>query len=539
MGDDDTSKRHDASHDDTISPDEWERQAREAIERIRGRAGEFGSRVRRVIERAGAHWEASAAVPQSGQVPITAGERARTLARRWADIDFLVDPELPAALAVHGMVEGIVWRAEVRERGETRTLDERIESYRGTLPTGDTPKLPVWEYEFPLTPEIEAGERRERVPGTGSVQACGQCGGTGHCDCATCAGTGTEECPRCHGSSQLTCPRCRGRGQIADSKGDRPALHDASHLQVHAERLLNEASERVNFLRERLRNDWQARPPLTASSSAPVPANGTALISCPDCDKGMVACGCDHGRRACHACGGTGHAECTQCKGTGHVVQHREVVRRFDTRIGQRTLPAADDASSWIPDDILARGSVEPVWEGPLDAIVETPRPPQIPEDIWKAALAFAMLHRDAASPTEPAPAEDARRIIGRRLALVRLPLTRVAYTFAEKPYLFVAYGREGAERFWAERFPHRWSRVGRFLRAMSRDLGEPAQSDQPPPGNVSSLLDYRIARGGTFASTEHPPLPHGDTAQSSSDPAQSLPSTGQSDPTPERGTPE
>lgn len=508
MGEDWTGKRHDASkrdeHDghDGLSADELERQAREAIAQIRERVGDLGGRVRRVIERAGARWEASAAVPQSTEVPISAGERARALARRWADIDFLVDPELAAGLSVHALEDRAIWRAEVRERGETRSLDERIEAYRGTHAPEEHPALPVWDYAFPLTPEIEAGERRERVPGAGSIQACAQCGGSGHRVCSGCEGSGTQVCPHCHGRGRLVCARCRGRGKIEAGSGARPSLQDATHLQAHAERLLNEAGERINFLRDRLHDEWLARTN-TPPSTTPSGASAAHLIPCPDCEGGTIACDCEGGRRACAVCGGVGQTECAACKGSGRVVHHREVVRRFDTRVGRRTLTADDASANWAPEDVLARGAVEPVWEGPLDGVTATPRPLNVPEEMWKAALAFAAIHERApvagAPERPPAPGEE-RRVIQRRLALVRLPMTRVEYTLAEKPYVFVAYGRDGAERFWAERFPHRWSRVGRFLRAISRDLSEQAQADQPPPGKVSTLFEHRVRIGDADA---------------------------------------
>lgn len=510
MSDEWTRKRHDGSEHDQVSPEELERQAREAIAQIRDRVGELGGRVRRVIERAGAHWEASAAKPHGTHVSVAAGERARSLARRWADVDFLVDPELPASLAVHAFDEGEIWRAEIRERGETRVLEQRIEAYRGEQAPEEHPALAVWDYAFPLTPDVEAGERRERVPGAGSIQACAQCGGGGRRQCATCGGNGTEVCVRCHGQGRLTCRRCRGLGRIEASGASRPSLQDTAHLQAHAERLLNEASERINFLRDRLRDDWRnaSHTPVPAPSHVTTPS--AAMIPCPECDHGTVACDCDHGRRACTACGGAGKVECAQCKGSGRVVQHREVVRRFDTRIGRRTLSSDVVVSKWVPDDVLARGAVESVWEGPLDTATDAPRPPQIPEEIWKSALAFAAIHQRTPAGDAPAQGEVERRVIERRLALVRLPLVRIEYLYAEKPYVVVAFGREGAERFWAERFPHRWSRVGRFLRALSRDLGETAQGDQSPPGQVSSLVDYRAQRNGAGAPSTEQTLPPG-----------------------------
>jgi len=81
--------------------DELERQAREALRMFRESAGELGTRVRDVLDRASTYWqEAGPEPPAASAVPIADDLRARELARRWVAVDFLVDPELPEMMTV-------------------------------------------------------------------------------------------------------------------------------------------------------------------------------------------------------------------------------------------------------------------------------------------------------------------------------------------------------------------------------------------------------------------------------------------------------
>jgi hypothetical protein len=498
VGDEWNGGRHDASEHEIAPMDDLERQAREAMDQIRSRFGDLGSRVRRVVERASAHWEASAPMPASGgEVPPKDRERARALAQRWADIDFLVDPELAAGLTVLHMEDAALWRVELRERGETRTLEERISPYRGTDAPQVQPLRPVWEYDFPATPEIESGERRERLPGTGSVQPCDACSGTGRRACRVCGGRGSDVCPRCRGSARLTCPRCRGRGRI-------PAVHSGMHaMQAQSEHLATDAYGHIVHFAERLRQDRNGThgtaPEWAAAGAAP---DGT--IPCPDCENGTIACDCNAGMRPCAACGGQGVEECPVCRGSGKVVHHREVVRRFDTRVGVRTLPPDERVAHWAPPEVLVRCAGEQVWSGrPGNAVASQP-PAGVSGAVWKEAVAFAATSLPSidSGSAAAAAAGGERRVLSHVLSMVRLPLTRMEYVFAERQYVVVAFGARGAERFWAETFPHRWSRVSRFLRAISRDL-----SDSPPwrepggsAGQISALEDYRARRAGQDA---------------------------------------
>ena len=504
------------AHDDLS--DDLERQARETMRVIRDTVGELGTRVRQAIEYASNSWEETLPVATApGTVPGADDAHARALARRWVAIDFLVDPELAEAMSVHAVRGASVWKISLRERGETRTLSESSESYKGVTPPPLGPILPLWEYSSPALPDIESGERRERLPQTTALGACLKCNGSGHRSCATCEGKGFVQCPVCHGRSRTPCRRCRGRGRIADPAAERRARSARSYLQVQAERFAADAGDKLADLAERLRQDYGVPLPPSAQWAPVAPASGET-IPCPDCVNGTVACSCGNGNRVCEQCHGTGAQTCDACAGSGRVVRFKELVRRFDTHISQRVLPADDPAAAgWVPDDMLRRGSGEQVWEGPFETLaVDSPAPGGVPADVWSTALRFAQGSGRALSApvSAPPPASDGeRRVISRRLRLSRLPLTQVDYVFAGKPYSFVAVGRAGAERFWAQSFPPRWGRVSRFLKALARDLS----SEQPPErqrititpqGALSSLDEFRARREHTSEppSAERPP---------------------------------
>jgi hypothetical protein len=482
--------------------DDLERQARETLRSIRESAGELGARVRQAIERSSAVWdESSEASPPPPIVHSSVDEWARTLARRWVSIDFLVDPELSEGMHVLALDEDAVWKAGVRERGETRSLAEASESYQGQDVGQPGPILPVWEYNFPVSPEIEAGERRERLANSELLGACLRCNGTGHRACAGCEGKGFVQCPTCHGRARIPCKRCRGRGRIADAAAERRARASKGYFQVRAERLAVDAGERLADFAERLRQDYGVPLPPSGQWAPQAPASGET-IPCPDCVNGTVPCDCGNGKRVCERCHGTSVEACGACGGSGRVLRYREVVRQFDTRLSERTVPGGGGRAQWVTDDMLRRASGDFVWEGAADALSDTP-PEGVPLDVWVQARELAGIGSRPAltSAGQAASSRGERRVIGRRLRLDRVPLTRVQYTFAGQPYEFVAVGHAGTERFWAQSFPPRWGRVSRFFKVLARDLnGEyplPERRISPPPPNgaLSSLDEFRARR--------------------------------------------
>ncbi|HEX5545778.1 MAG TPA: hypothetical protein VFX24_00110, partial [Ktedonobacterales bacterium] len=116
----------------------------------------------------------------------------------------------------------------------------------------------------------------------------------------------------------------------------------------------------------------------------------------------------------------------------------------------------------------------------------------------WTVARALASGEN---GDEEASPASDDldRHVIARRLRLTCIPVTHVEYTYDERELDFTAVGPGGSERFWAESFPARWTRVGRFFKAVMRDLnGERGPSDERrrlPDGAPRPLDEYRTAR--------------------------------------------
>jgi hypothetical protein len=469
---------HNNHHARDEQADELEIQAREIVRAFRENAGELGERVQQAIAHARVLWEESATVDAPVfDDPHPDEARARSLARRWVKRDILVDPDLPASMSVIALHDTEVWRVELRERGETRALVESADPYIGVRPDVIAPTQPVWDYDFPTTPDIESGERRMRLDGGDSLGACERCHGSGKRACTHCAGKGFTTCPECRGRGRKTCPRCRGRGRIADAAAERRARAAKSYFQVHAERMAQNAVERLADLSERLRQDYGAPLPPSAQWAPTAPASGETL-PCPDCVGGTIACSCNEGKLVCAVCHGSEQEPCPACHGTGKVIRHQEIARRFDTRIRSRlALPANEAASAWITDDMLRRVNGDIIWEGP-DSDLDGPAPASAPPQVWQAAQALKA-HADAETSPDKSAAQGAgeRRTLWRRASLMRAPITRLEYAYAGRAYTVVVVGRDGEERFWADTFPPRWHRVSRFLQAVVRDInGESAR---------------------------------------------------------------
>lgn len=502
MGDDWTRRTRDTAPDRDELTDELERQARETIRLFRESMGDLGMRVRQALDRASELWESS-----SGVDPETIGARdlapandlrARELARRWVARDFLVDPELPDGMRTRALYETAVWRVEMSERGETRMLAEGSSPWTGAQPPPPSPILPVWDYTFLATPEITSGERRERLAGSEMAGACLVCNGTGHRNCSDCDGKGFTRCPDCRGKARVTCRRCRGRGRIADAAAERKARSSKGYFQVQAERLATDAAEKLADFSERLRQDYGVPLPPSGQWAPTAPASGET-VPCPDCIDGTIACSCKTGKRVCATCKGSGYSACAACDGSARVIRYREVLRRFDTRVVSRTvMPTRAEEAGWLSPAMLKRAAEETVWEGALTDVLGEP-PLGVPGGVWAVARSLAHGGDDAdQSATRPQDDLD-RRVIGRRLRLTTIPITHVEYDFDGRAFDFSSVGPSGSERFWAESFPARWTRVGRFFKAVVRDLngerGESGERRRLPDGAPRPLDEYQIRR--------------------------------------------
>ncbi len=511
MGDDGTRWPGDAAPDRGELTDELERQARETIRLFRDSMGDLGERVRQVIDRASELWEASSGIdPDSTGIRNLAPAnelRARELARRWVARDFLVDPELPNGMRTRALYETAVWRVELSERGETRTLGESSAPWTGTPPPPPSPVLPVWDYSFPATPEITSGERSERLAGTEMAGACLVCNGTGHRDCAHCQGKGFTRCPECRGRARVTCRRCHGRGRIADAAAERKARAAKSYFQVRAERLATDAAGKLADFSERLRQDYGVPLPPSAQWAPTAPASGET-IPCPDCVDGTVACSCKTGKLVCATCKGSGYAPCAACDGSARVIRYREVVRRFDTRtISREVMPAKAEEAGWLTSAMLRRAAEEAVWEGELDEVTDE-APLGVPAGVWAVARTLASGAADGET-SESGADDPERHVIGRRLQLTCIPMTHVEYSFDGRAFDFTSVGRSGSERFWADAFPARWTRVGRFFKAVVRDLNGERDDRKRLPGGTGTpraLDEYRTRHVRILPDDASPP---------------------------------
>ena len=75
---------------------------------------------------------------------------------------------------------------------------------------------------------------------------------------------------------------------------------------------------------------------------------------------------------------------------------------------------------------------------------------------------------------------------------LVRIPYTKVQYRYAEQDYMLYIYDSEGKEKFYTDRYPARWDRVERLVKAISTDLLAPMPSETPNASGGS----YRVPIG-------------------------------------------
>jgi hypothetical protein len=173
------------------------------------------------------------------------------------------------------------------------------------------------------------------------------------------------------------------------------------------------------------------------------------------------------------------------------------------------------EIAAWLTEGMVRKGRGEEVWTGSFDALGEA-APSSVPLAVWTTIVEVARRDRDRLAESEPkgTPSAGERRVISRRVSLERVPLTRVDYTFADKPFAFVVIGSTGTERFWAQEFPPRWSRVNRFLKALARDLQREGLADwssRPEDTPFRNLDDFRARKasgGGTADSAAGPETP-------------------------------
>jgi len=145
---------------------------------------------------------------------------------------------------------------------------------------------------------------------------------------------------------------------------------------------------------------------------------------------------------------------------------------------------------------MLRRASEETAWDGDLDEVTGE-APLGVPAGVWMVARSLVNGENGAedSGQSSEAEADPERHVIGQRLRLTCIPVTHVEYTFDGRAFDFTSVGPSGSERFWADAFPARWTRVGRFFRAVMRDLnGERDDRKRLPGGAPRPLDEYRAS---------------------------------------------
>lgn len=433
-------------------------------------ANEAQLRIKRAFNKAGNYWQ-SAQTPPTPHQPSSAEEQhIRQLADIWSTENWRVARELGKYMDVVSWSTNEVWELTLETRWETRNLELMTEAYTGTKGAAAglrQPLLPVWDYELPAVPGLKAPETRTRVEGLNEIISCTICNGTGHVLCTSCNGRGWTVCSDCKGRTKKRCSTCRGRGYVADwTHGEKKTF-----FKRKADDMASAIGNKVSDVFDGIRQQGVPIPnPVDID-----PAAKGATIPCPDCINGELDCSCGNGKRVCTNCQGARTSLCSGCTGTGKLVRHREIVRRFELRTQTRFL-----GDSAIPAAYLLKANGDLVHSTEVNESLHSEAPPeQVPIDIWRSTVELAQTESQIQEKPGTDPQTRPRPSL-QVIELVRIPYTQVQYRYAEQDYVFYIYDSEGNEKFYADRYPARWDRVERLVKAISTDLLTPQPSETP-----------------------------------------------------------
>jgi hypothetical protein len=446
-------------------------------------ASEAQQRLKKVVGKANEYWQQAQTTPTvPPPVPKQAAsveeQRIRQLANTWSNANWRTARELGDYMDIVSWGIDEVWEVTLQTRWETRGMEIISEPYAGKALGRQQPLLPVWDFELPPVTGLKAPSSRTRIEGLDEILACTTCNGTGRALCATCAGRGWVVCPECRGRTKKRCATCRGRGYVADWAGQ----EKKPFFKKQADNLAQSVNERVADVFDGIRQQGMPIPnPIDTD-----PANKGKTVPCPDCVNGEVDCTCGNGKRVCETCQGAKSALCVNCGGTGKVVRHREIVRQFELRIQTKIV-----GESAIPPQRLERAVGDLVYSAEVTEDLHPEAAPNgVPLDVWHAAVELAQTEVARANkPGNDNPQEQTRPSL-QVLELVRIPYTKVDYRYSDQDYMFYIYDGEGQEKFYADRYPARWDRIERLVRAITTDLTAAPESAQP--GNVPPH-SYRV----------------------------------------------
>ena len=176
---------------------------------------------------------------------------------------------------------------------------------------------------------------------------------------------------------------------------------------------------------------------------------------------------------------------CSNCGGTGKLVRHREIVRRFDLRTQTRIVGECP-----IPQQQLFKASGHLIYNVEVNETLYPEAPPEdVPIDVWRTTVDLVK--------TESQGQEKIGAVTGTRatlqvVELVRIPYTKVQYRYGDQDNVLYIYDGEGKEKFYADRYPARWDRIERLVKAISNDLLTPVQKEAPP-SNRTQAGGYRV----------------------------------------------
>jgi hypothetical protein len=443
-------------------------------------ANEAQLRIKRVVDRASTYWQHAQTPVTPRQATNEEEQRIRQMANVWSNENWRVARDLGTYMDLVSWSVDEVWEVTLQTRWETRTMELATEAYTGRQIGKPQPFLPVWDYDLPEVTGLKAPASRTPLTGLDEIVACTNCNGTGRSLCAACAGRGWMVCPDCRGRTKKRCPTCRGRGYIADWVETKRK----PFFKKQAENFSNSVNERVADVFDGIRSSGVPIPnPIDTD-----PANKGKTVPCPDCINGEVDCTCGNGKRVCEVCEGAKTVLCSNCGGTGKIVRHREITRRFDLSVQTRIVGASP-----IPERSLTAAGGELVYSAELNEEVHPEAAPdRVPMDVWRVAVEMAETERASKEKQRPDSPQASSRPTLQVLELVRIPYTRVDYRFGNQDYSFYAYDGLGQEKFYADRYPARWDRIERLVRAISTDLMMPAQPENYT-GNTNPSPGYRV----------------------------------------------
>ncbi len=443
-------------------------------------ASEAQQRIKRVVDKASDYWQQAQATPTPRQPTSVEEHRIRQLANLWSNENWRVARELGTYMDIVSFGTDEVWEVTVETRWETRAMETVTEPYKGR-PAGGIPKpiLPVWDYDLPPVSGLKAPQTRTRLEGNDEVVGCTVCNGTGHVLCSNCNGRGWVVCPDCKGRTKKRCPTCRGRGYVADwsGKAKKP------FFQRQAENVASSVGGKVSDVFDTIRQQGVPIPnPVDTDPAAKGPT-----VPCPDCIKGEIDCTCGNGKRVCSSCQGAKMSLCSTCGGTGKQVRHREIVRRFDLKTQTRIV-----GNCPIPTQQLLRASGDLIYNAEVNETLHPDAPPEnVPLDVWRATVDLVQAGSQNQEKSGNDPHASSRATL-QVVELVRIPYTRVDYRYSNQNYVFYVYDSEGKEKFYADRYPARWDRIERLVKAITADLTAPAQQKETPPSN-NFANGYRV----------------------------------------------